>query len=209
MNNDLQTRRRCLPLNIGAALALLAGCRSTPPEYSAIPELPPPVVEQRNPTEDASNTFKEFEENGHRYLRGTMAFPTGEKSSSGLLLEKIVPAQVTAGNSFQYIYRVHNLTHSRIGMVKVMDLVTTNFIPSDAIPKATKAEGGIATWDLGELVPDEVSEIRVTGIAKSEGSIQTCGWATYSPILCMPIEVTLSPPGTNTQERHISTETRK
>jgi uncharacterized repeat protein (TIGR01451 family) len=124
-----------------------------------------------------------------RYVKGAMGFPTGLPESSGLLLEKIVPAEVSVGQPFSYEYRVSNLTDFHLHQVVVTDRVTDNFTTSSSDPPA-QVSGGVATWNLDALGPRETKSIKVTGSASAEGTITTCGWATYSPILCCPIPVT-------------------
>jgi uncharacterized repeat protein (TIGR01451 family) len=118
-----------------------------------------------------------------------MGFPTGLPESSGLLLEKIVPAEVSVGQPFTYEYRVINLTDFHLHQVVVTDRVTDNFTTSSSDP-AAQVSGGVATWNLDALAPRETKVIKVTGTAAAEGTITTCGWATYSPILCCPVQVT-------------------
>ena len=124
-----------------------------------------------------------------KYVKGSMGFPTGLRESSGILLEKVVPAEVLLGKPFSYEYKVINLTDYALTDVTVMDKVTDNFRTSDSSPKADSVNGGIATWKIGQLGARETKTIKVTGSASSEGTITTCGWATYSPILCEPIRV--------------------
>jgi len=130
-----------------------------------------------------------FEDGGLKYVRGSMAFPTGLRESSGLLLEKVVPAEVLVGRPFSYEYRVINLTDYALSQVVVTDRVTDNFAASDATPRADSVSGGVATWKIDHLGPRETKTIKVTGSASTEGTVTTCGWATYLPILCEPIKV--------------------
>jgi len=130
-----------------------------------------------------------FEDGGLKYVRGSMAFPTGLRESSGLLLEKVVPAEVLVGRPFSYEYRVINLTDYHLSQVVVTDKVTDNFSASDATPRADSVSGGVATWKIDHLAPRETKTIKVTGSASTEGTVTTCGWATYLPILCEPIKV--------------------
>jgi uncharacterized repeat protein (TIGR01451 family) len=130
-----------------------------------------------------------FEEGGLKKVRGSMAFPTGLRDSSGLLLEKVVPAEVLVGKPFSYEYRVINLTDYHLSQVMVTDKVTDNFAAGDATPRADSVSGGVATWKIDHLAPRETKTIVVTGSASTEGTVTTCGWATYLPILCEPIKV--------------------
>jgi uncharacterized repeat protein (TIGR01451 family) len=49
--------------------------------------------------------------------------------------------------------------------------------------------GEVATWTLGTLGPREARVIKVTGQVLAEGTITTCGWATYTPALCAPVRI--------------------
>ncbi|MCC6234269.1 MAG: DUF11 domain-containing protein [Verrucomicrobiales bacterium] len=93
------------------------------------------------------------------------------------------------GKPFSYEYRVINLTDYALTDVVLMDKVTENFRTSDSSPKADSLNGGVATWKIGGLGPRETKTVKVMGSASGEGTITTCGWATYSPILCEPIKV--------------------
>ncbi len=177
------------------AAALFAGCAQQQQQRTYQPAAAPapkaePAPAKAEPASGYGPSFATFEQGGIRYRQGSMAFPTGIKSSSGLLLEKVVPEEVLVGQSFEYLYRVSNLTGFDIHQVKVWDRVTPNFRASDADPAATSTDGQVAVWDLGELGAQEVKTIRVRGTAREEGTITTCGWASYSPILCEPIKVT-------------------
>ena len=48
-------------------------------------------------------------------------FPSGKAEGSGLLIEKTASAQVFAGQSYQYTYKVSNLTDATLENVTVMD----------------------------------------------------------------------------------------
>lgn len=122
-------------------------------------------------------------------MRGSMAFPTGLRDSSGLLLEKVVPAEVMVGKPFTYEYKVINLTDYPLSDVVVVDRVTDNFQRTDSSPAAATVDGGLATWRFEQLGPRETKTITVTGSSSTEVTIITCGWATYMPILCEPIRV--------------------
>ncbi len=194
------------PLSLVATLVaalVITGCcstttakssgRSTPVASKPATTKAPAPVETPKPMPRPAGGYgpshTSFEEGGLKYVRGSMAFPTGLRESSGLLLEKVVPAEVLVGKPFSYEYRVINLTDYALTDVVLMDKVTENFRTSDSAPKADSVNGGVATWKIGALGPRETKTVKVTGTASSEGTITTCGWATYSPILCEPIKV--------------------
>jgi uncharacterized repeat protein (TIGR01451 family) len=183
-------------MSCGLAGLLLAGCAQQQQRgrYQAAPvvaQVPEKAPEQPPPAKPGGYgpSYSTFDENGMRWIRGSMGFPTGLRESSGLLIEKTVPAEVLAGQTFDYSYKVSNLTDYPIQMVTLMDRVSPNFKPAEADPKPTDTRDGVATWQLGNLGPKETKTIHLKGSSAEEGSITTCGWATYSPLLCEDIRV--------------------
>ena len=126
---------------------------------------------------------------GLEYVIGSMSFPTGVRGHDGLLLEKIVPSEMMVGQSFTYEYRVTNLTSYPIHMVRVMDQASGGLNVEKADPQPVSSSGGILVWELGNIEANGSQKIRVQGSASDEGVVSTCGWATYSPVLCEPIRI--------------------
>jgi uncharacterized repeat protein (TIGR01451 family) len=116
-------------------------------------------------------------------------FPSGQAGGSGLLLEKSAPAEVLAGQPYEYTYKVSNLTDATLENVVVNDRVGSNFTATDSDPKATSSAGGIASWNLGSLGPKETKMITVKGSSAEEGVVTTCGYATYNPVACQDIHI--------------------
>lgn len=116
-------------------------------------------------------------------------FPSGKAEGSGLLLEKSAPAQVLAGQPYQYSYKVSNLTDATLENVIVTDRVGGDFTATDSTPKAASMSGGNATWNLGSFGPKESKTITVSGSSPDEGVMTTCGMATYNPVVCQDIHV--------------------
>ncbi|HOX56218.1 MAG TPA: hypothetical protein P5205_04360 [Candidatus Paceibacterota bacterium] len=161
-----------------------------PPPPAPPPQAPPPqAAPAAKPSSGYGPSYSTFEENGVRWIRGSMGFPTGLRESSGLLIEKTVPAEVLAGQKFDYAYKVSNLTDYPIQMVILNDRVSPNFSMAEADPKPTEVRDGVATWQLGNMGPKETKTVRLKGSSAEEGSVTTCGWATYRPLLCEDIKV--------------------
>ena len=149
----------------------------------------PAAAVAAKPAAGSGVCYTAFEQGGQKFLKGSMGFPSGVLESSGLLLEKTVPAEVLVGKPFTYEFKIVNLTDCPLANVTVWDKVTDNFQTSDSSPKADSVAGGIATWKFDTLGPRETKTVKVMGSASAEGTITTCGWAVYSPILCEPIKV--------------------
>ena len=116
-------------------------------------------------------------------------FPSGTAMGSALMLEKSAPAEVLAGQPYEYSYKVSNLTDATLENVMVNDRVGSNFTSTDSEPKATSSTGGNASWNLGTLAPKETKMITVKGSSAEEGTVTTCGYATYNPVACQDIHV--------------------
>lgn len=150
---------------------------------------PEPQAAVQQPVRGFGPSYANYDQDGIRYVKGSMSFPTGVQGHDGLLLEKIVPAEVMVGQPFNYEYRVINLTPYPIHQVAVMDRVSGAFKMSESDPKPDNVSDGVATWNIGDMSGRETRTIKVRGTASEEGVVTTCGWATYSPILCEPIKV--------------------
>src|SRR5262249_15281163 len=184
---------------VSCALAsiIMAGCaqqqqqqgRYHPTPATAPAPAPQRAGELRTTSSGYCPDFATFEENGVRWIRGSMGFPTGLRDSSGLLIEKTVPAEVLAGQQFDYAYKVSNLLDCPIQNVVVYDRVTPNFSAAQSDPQPTGTREGVASWDLGHFGPKETKTIHVKGSSADEGTITTCGWATYLPVLCEDVKV--------------------
>ena len=184
-------------LSCALATIIIAGCAQqqqrasvdTTPAYTTKSEPAPTPAPAPKPSGGYGPSYTTYEQDGLKWTRGSMAFPTGLRESSGLLVEKSVPAEVLAGQPFTYTYKVSNLTDYALQLVTLSDRVTKNFNTTEANPKPTDTKDGVATWNIGNLGPKESKTITLKGSSAEEGSITTCGWASYSPILCEDIRI--------------------
>ncbi len=188
----MKSRKELVRISFAAAAVMLAGCAQQQQRgtYHAVPAMA--VVPQPQPPPPSPGygpSYETFEENGVHWIRGSMAFPTGLRESSGVLVEKVVPAEVLAGQPFDYSYKVSNLTDYPIHMVTLADRVSPNFTAAEIDPKPSAVRDGVATWQLETLGPKETKTIRVRGTSAEEGAVNTCGWVSYSPLLCEDVRV--------------------
>jgi uncharacterized repeat protein (TIGR01451 family) len=166
--------------------ALLAGCAQQQGKYSQASASAPAATSASS----ASSSAAAVAAPAPMKSGGSSAyFPSGKADGSGVLLEKSAPAEVLAGQPFQYSYKISNVTDATLENVVVSDRVGSNFATSDSNPKATSASGGNATWNLGSLAPKETKTITVSGSSADEGVVTTCGSVTYNPIACQDIRV--------------------
>jgi len=117
------------------------------------------------------------------------AYPTGDRRTSAILVEKFFPTVVNAGAPFEYEIRVTNLTTLDLDNVQVWDNVPNNFKLESANPGVTSSTSNNLMWNLGSLSPRESKSIIVKGSAPSEGKIQACAKVEYDTSLCNEILV--------------------
>lgn len=192
-SRDIAMRlRRHNLTNYIVSIALLSGCtlqQGGPGSRGASVNRVSRSSSQPGSSRDYGPSYTTFEEGGIKWLRGSMAFPTGRPESSGLLVEKTVPAEVLIGKPFDYAYKVSNLLDYPIQKVVLMDLVTGSVNSVNADPAPTETKDGVATWYLGTLGPRETKTVHVRGSSGKEGIVASLGWATYSPVLSGEIHV--------------------
>lgn len=118
-----------------------------------------------------------------------LAIPTGDKATSVLWLEKIYPAEVIAGQTFNYDIKVTNLTRQFVDNVTVYDTLPANFKIASATPQGQPGPNSSMVWALGGLNGGESKLIHLTGSAAGVGQIASCASATFTTALCSTINV--------------------
>ncbi|MEZ6197832.1 MAG: CARDB domain-containing protein [Planctomycetota bacterium] len=118
-----------------------------------------------------------------------LAIPTGEISTSTVLIEKRAPAEVTLGSEFDYTLVVKNLTNESLEDVAVMERIPggMNIVSSD--PSFSKTSDGKYQWVLGNLEPGAPATIRVRGVATQLGDHTYCAEVTYNQLACVTTRV--------------------
>jgi uncharacterized repeat protein (TIGR01451 family) len=142
----------------------------------------------------------------------TLAYPTGERETSLLLLEVAVPQRASVGRPYNYAVRVTNLTDTPLHGVAVREAGAAAAAavsgPDAARAHANAASaarpgarGGATTrpgaedgeriaWDVGTLGPKQTRTQEFTATADQVGTLQTCLAVSYEPTLCVALEVT-------------------
>lgn len=113
----------------------------------------------------------------------SMAFPTGERATSAIMLEKEVPGEVILNNEFEYRIRVQNLTDRALDSVRVTDSIPPGFEVTSTEPVG-QVLGNSSSWDLGSLAPRSAKTLTVRGRATQMGEITACASVDYESSLC-------------------------
>ena len=120
----------------------------------------------------------------------SIAVPTGDPSTSCLLLERTAPVEVTLGMAYEYTINVTNLTDCPCDNVTVTDRLTAgDFAIESSDPQADMLPDGTAQWNLGTIPAKGSKLIRVQGVAQKSGDIEQCLTATCIRVLCQTVKV--------------------
>lgn len=121
--------------------------------------------------------------------RVQMAFPTGNRNSSDLLVEQIGPQQVRVGQPYNYQVRVTNLTDQTLTGVVLHQRIPEDFRLAENAG-ARSDDGGQARFDVGDLGPKQSKTMQMSGTPSKPGTLDTCLSAQYNPpILCSHVAV--------------------
>jgi uncharacterized repeat protein (TIGR01451 family) len=117
-----------------------------------------------------------------------LAFPTGDPSTSALMLHQVMPVEVRRGAEFGYEYHVTNMTQGTLQNVAVVLESQSNLEVLSATPAAMASAGG-TVWSLGDLGPCETKVIKVNARARDTGLAANCVSASYNNSLCATTNV--------------------
>lgn len=118
-----------------------------------------------------------------------VCYPMGGQRDH-LCIERSYPAEVVAGQNFEYMIKVTNVSGITLDDVVVTESMPTGFTVASTNPQGVPAQGGKA-WDfpLGRFNPGESKTIRVAGSAKDVATVNSCATLTYTIPVCMTIPV--------------------
>ncbi len=162
----------CQPAPVAAAKPAPA-----PAPAPVVAPAPAPVVKAA-PAPVVSNT-----------LDSVMYIPTGIRSTSALMIERMAPKEIVAGQPFSYDIKATNLTPGKLSDVSVQDVCSTNFKLLSSSPDVESNNDGLLNWELGELNGNESRVIRVNGQIDDAEKAQNCLSAKYDQASCMAFNV--------------------
>jgi uncharacterized repeat protein (TIGR01451 family) len=125
---------------------------------------------------------------GSGYVRTERAFPSGDRNTSSLLLERFTPAEVRLGQEFQYELRLTNLTRGRIEEILLVEQMPAGFALRSITPQA-RVDGASAAWQISTLGGGETAAITVSGTANRSEELTWCATATFKTGICASTRV--------------------
>jgi uncharacterized repeat protein (TIGR01451 family) len=116
-------------------------------------------------------------------------YPTGQRATSILMLERIAPSEVVVGQPFSYDVKVTNISGMTIQDVQLTEWCADTFKLDSATPAPQTGGKNELRWAIGELTPGQSKTVTVKGTATTAGSLQNCLALTYDPRSCIAINV--------------------
>jgi uncharacterized repeat protein (TIGR01451 family) len=113
-----------------------------------------------------------------------LAFPTGDRSTSAILVRQTGPREPVVGRECSYTIDVTNLTSGTLRNVRVNvdDLSNVQFVSSQ--PEHLPGTNGDISWVLSDLPPHGTRSIRIRAKPVAEGTTSNCLSASYANTLC-------------------------
>lgn len=121
---------------------------------------------------------------GPALARVEKAFPTGDRATSILLLERIIPAEVRAGDEIRYDIRLTNISRGRLEELVLTERFPQGFAPRTITPQPGRSEPGGASWQIRALDPGASELVQVAGSAARSGEMTGCASVTFSTLVC-------------------------
>src|SRR5207237_9740436 len=156
---------------------------SPPQRSSDTPDLS--ATERKRPREDRIRDARDDSADSSRVV---LAYPTGNRSTSAVLVERMSPAEVRLGEPYEYQIKVTNLTNATLSGVVVREKLPADFNIVRAEPQG-KVDADIHAFDLGDLPPRQSKMIRISGTPTKAGNIDSCVAVAYTPTLCSSTSV--------------------
>ncbi len=138
------------------------------------------------------------------------AFPTGDRETSVVLLEKSFPRQARLGRPYRYELKVTNLTDAPLTAVVVRERLAEAFRQpttgpsSAAVPSSPAADpplppsprdvggqpvNGAVEYTIGDLAAHQVRTVSIVGVADRLGPMASQTTVRYSPLLSAGAEI--------------------
>jgi uncharacterized repeat protein (TIGR01451 family) len=119
----------------------------------------------------------------------TLAFPTGDRSTSTLLIEQLGESDIRLNHPYQYKLTITNLTDAWLSDVDVRQRAPKYFRVDSSDPPPHPDGDGHPHWALGEFGPHETKAVTVTAIPERLGNVASCLSVSFVPTLCTKSQV--------------------
>lgn len=145
--------------------------------------LAPPVFAQKKAGAEAQTRGSQG------MLEQELAFPTGDRATSVLALERRVPSEVRAGATFDYELRLVNISRRELQSVAMTEHFPPNFRLLSTDPRPASDDGESRTWRFTRLAPGATEVIKLRGTTERPETLNLCATVTLSDSGCTSVRV--------------------
>ncbi len=121
--------------------------------------------------------------------RTETAYPTGDRATSVILLERLAPAEVRAGETYSYEVKLTNLTRTEIQDLVLTEQIAAALTVTDILPPPDSRDGNTAVWGLGALTAGQSKTVKISGSSSGTGDLESCAQVTFSMGACSVTKV--------------------
>lgn len=116
-------------------------------------------------------------------------WPSGDRASSAVLVERVTPVDVRRGTEFSYEIRLTNLTRRPMDRLTVTERFPAGFQARGFVPEPTRRDHDVCLWTLRELSPGVVYTIRVTGSTDQPQELSWCASLSLDAAICSSTKI--------------------
>src|SRR5215212_685782 len=102
------------------------------------------------PRRNRDQRIRDAREESAEGSKSVLAYPTGNRATSAILVERISPNEVRMGEPYAYQIKVTNLMNSPLSGVVVRERLPGDFSISRAEPQG-RTDGDVRAFELGEI----------------------------------------------------------
>jgi len=112
-------------------------------------------------------------------------YPTGQRATSILLIERMAPVEARAGTAFEYQVKLTNLTDAAMGPITVIETFPEGFSAEAVQPEPRTSNARTAEWLLDSLAGGSSVTMRIRGTAASPGELTGCVTLKFDTESCL------------------------
>jgi len=120
--------------------------------------------------------------------RDIRAWPTGDRNTSVLQIERSTPAEVRVNDEFTYEIRVTNTSRGRIDEFNLVEQFPATFKVRSMTPDGG-ATAGQASWPMRALEPGASASVQVTGSTDKPDQLDWCATITFKTTACISTKI--------------------
>ncbi len=123
------------------------------------------------------------------YGRTEWAYPTGDRATSILLLERFVPANVRMGEAFTYEVKLTNLTRAELRGMVVTEQFAQALNVTSITPEPTRRASQQAIWEIPRFGGGQSVVFRIGASPERMEDLTSCAQVTFTTQTCATTKV--------------------